>query len=769
MNDRVRNEITGGVVIGPAIMGRDITLRLPARVPAALLGLPPWSAAFTGRDAELAEVLETLAPHREDGGSAAVVVTAAAVGGLAGIGKTELAVQAARAALSRGWFPGGVLFVDMFGYDDDRRRDPAPVLDGLLRALGVPGEHVPPDGADRARLYASVLAEFAARGRRVLVVVDNAGTEDQARPLLPAAGGCAAIVTSRHTLGLLGARLLDLDVLGPAAAVDMLDRTLRVARPRDTRVADRPHDAAEIARMCGHLPLALRIVAALLAEDPARPLSAIAADLRGPHPLEELRYAETAVRTAFELSYRRLDGEQARVFRLLPLNPGPEVSTRAAAILAGVDDAAARRTLEGLARAHLVERGTGYGRWRTHDLVRRFADDHGRLRAAADGREAAQSRLYDHYLTRTGAAVARLAPQNQVVDGFPDQRKALEWLDAEYPNLRATVLTAGSGHPEVALNLVLALPHFLDRRRRFNDWITLAGLARAAARHLGDSRGEGRALNGLGLALRQTRRFHEAIAAHQDAARLFQEIGDRYGEASALNNLSLVLRELRRFDEAVAVLRQDLEICRDLHDHYAEGLVLNNLGLALREARRPEEAVTVCRDAVRIFQDLGDAHGESSALNNLGMALREVGRFDEAVAVLGQDLEICRSSEDRHGEAQSLNALGLVSRELGRLEAAVTAHRDGAQIFRELDDRHGEAQSLNALALALRELGRYEEAVTAHLDAAGIFRDLDDRHGADVALGDLARTREARRSAGALISNVGGHEDERDGAPGAGA
>ncbi|MBC6459943.1 ATP-binding protein [Actinomadura sp. HBU206391] len=747
MTDRIRNEISGGVVIGPAIMGRDITLRLPAPVPPALAGLPPGSAAFTGRDAELAEVLETLAPGGESGGPAAVVVTAAAVGGLAGVGKTELAVQAARAALSRDWFPGGVLFVDMFGYDDARRRDPGQVLDGMLRALGVPGQHVPPDGDDRGRLYASVLAEFAARGRRILVVIDNASTGEQARPLLPADGACAAIVTSRHTLGLLGARLLDLDVLTPAAAVDMLDRTLRVARPHDTRVTDHPHGAAEVARVCGHLPLALRIVAALLAEDPSRPLSAMAAELRGPRPLEELQYAEKAVRKAFELSYRRLDGEQARVFRLLALNPGPEVATEAAAVLAGLDDAVARRTLEGLAHAHLVDRGTGYGRWRTHDLVRRFADDHGRHQAAADGREAALTRLDDHYLTTTGAAIARLARQDGAADKFPDQRTALEWLDTEYPNLRATVLTAGGGRPEVALNLTLALAHFLDRRRRFNDWIALAHLARAAARELGDVRGEGRALNGLGLALRQTRRFEEAVTAHQDAARLFQGIGDRYGEASALNNLSLVLRELRRFDEAITVLRQDLEICRELADPYAEGLVLNNLGLALREDRRPGEAVTVCRDALRIFQDLGEAYGESSALNNLGMALRELGRFDEAVAVLGQDLEICRASEDRHGEAQSLNALGLALRELGRPEEAVAAHRDGADIFRELDDRHGEAGSLNALGLALRELGRFEEAVIAHRAAAGIFRDLDDRHGEGVALDDLARTRETRWSA----------------------
>ena len=255
-----------------------------------------------------------------------------------------------------------MLFVDLFGYDPARKLDPGQALEGFLHALAIPGEHIPPHTQDRARLYASVLAAYAREGRRILVVIDNAATHEQAKPLLPAEPASAAIVTSRDTLGLLGARLLDLDTLAPGDAADMLDRVLRVSRPGDARVTDHPADAARIARLCGGLPLALRIVAALLSENPDRPLAEMATDLDDERTrLDELSYADTAVRAAFDLSYRRLDSDRARLFRLLTINPGPEISTEAAAVLADVDQPSARRGLEALARAHLIDHGSSYG------------------------------------------------------------------------------------------------------------------------------------------------------------------------------------------------------------------------------------------------------------------------------------------------------------------------------------------------------------------------------------------------------------------------
>lgn len=405
------NEMTGGIVIGPAIMGRDITVTLPAQVPLALSGLPAASPAFTGRKEDLAKALEVLAPPEPGSGSgdtAAVVVTA--VGGMGGVGKTELAVQAAHIALSRSWFPGGVLFADLFGYDEDRRRDPSQVLEGMLRALGVPGEHVPPDRDGRVRMYGSILAEFAARGRRVLVVADNTNTGHQVSMLLPTDGVSAAIVTSRHTLGMLNARLLDLNVLPQDEAERMLGRVVEVARPGDTRVANHPGDVAALVGACGRLPLAVRIVGALLAEDPALQAAQLTYELGELPPLEGLRYGGDGVAKALALSYRALTNEQQRMFRMLTINPGPDTSTAAAAILAGLAEPAARQILKDLARAHLIERGEVYGRWRMHDLIRQYATSLQDQHADSDGRDEALTRLLEFYLATTRAAAAHLDP-----------------------------------------------------------------------------------------------------------------------------------------------------------------------------------------------------------------------------------------------------------------------------------------------------------------------------------------------------------------------
>ena len=282
-------------------------------------------------------LLDILAPNSIEcsddvaltGTSSASTVVLAAVGGLAGIGKTELAIQAARTALDRGWFPGGVLFVDMLGYDPDRALDPGQALEGFLLALAIPGEHIPRQTQDRARLYASVLAAYAREGRRVLVVIDSVATHEQAKPLLPAEPTTMAIVTSRNTLGLLDARLLDLDTLAPTDATKMLDRVLRMKRSSDARVTNSPADAVRIAELCGGLPLALRIIAALLSENLNRTLAEMAKDLDDERTrLDELSCGNTAVRAAFDLSYRRLDLNHARLFRLLAHQAGRRRSTR---------------------------------------------------------------------------------------------------------------------------------------------------------------------------------------------------------------------------------------------------------------------------------------------------------------------------------------------------------------------------------------------------------------------------------------------------------
>lgn len=408
-SEEISNTISGGSFSGPVLLGRelhDITFvitQIPT-APVALAQLPRLPAGFTGREAELELVANLLDPA---GDAQAVVV---GVTGLAGVGKTTLAIHAAHAAQAAGWF-GGVLFIDLHGYDQAQVQ-PRQALDALLQALGVSGEHVPEDIERRAGLYRSLLAR---RDEPVLVVLDNARNEEQVRPLLPGPGPHRVIATSRHTLSGLGARLLDVTVLDQAAAVGLLKKVLREARPGDERVSIDAEATTRLAEVCGGLPLALQVTAALLIDDPALSARELADRLSdGVTRLQALSYDDgsgsgaPSVAAAFELSYRQLDTEAALLFRLLPLDPGPDLSTAAAGALAGWPPHRVRTVLGRLAKAHLVEAdSTGPEHWRMHDLVRLYAKQLSDESGAVDDHNGAIRRL-DRYRSETPVPATRL-------------------------------------------------------------------------------------------------------------------------------------------------------------------------------------------------------------------------------------------------------------------------------------------------------------------------------------------------------------------------
>ena len=330
--------------------------------------------------------------------------------------------------------------------------------------------------------------------------------------------------------------------------------------------------AGRLAGTCGGLPLALRIAGALLAADPALTAAELAGELGDEvGRLKALAYDDgggtsaPSVAAAFELSYRQLDVAAGLLFRLLPVNPGPDVCTAAAAALAGWSSGEARRVIRRLAQAHLVEPSSGAGRWRMHDLLGLYARELSDAEAAADQREQCWDRLLGYYMSNTRAADdhLRALPGKEVPAGFAGLDDALAWLDAERPNLVvAVVLAAGTGRDQVALNLPLALCEYLSWRRRFDDWIAVLQISRDAAHRLGSPVNEGAALNNLGVALREVRRFEEAVTACQDAAAIFREAGDRHGEGRALNNLGVALVEVRRFEEAVTACQDAAAIFR---------------------------------------------------------------------------------------------------------------------------------------------------------------------------------------------------------------
>ena len=673
-------DFRGGEFRGP-FTARKVEYHQHGPAPTALDSLPPKAAGFTGRGDQLAELLGAFDP---DGGEVPGAVLVAAVSGLGGVGKTALAVEAVHAACDKGWFPGGVLFVNLHGYDDDHVTAEQ-ALEDLLRALGTPPEHIP-NGVDaRAALYRSVLAARERELGAVLVLADNASSAEQVRPLHPGGVRHRLLATSRSKLPQLGARLLPLGELSPEEAYDLLDRALRIAAPGDARVTNESGAAAELALLCGYLPLALQIAAALLVLDRDKPVVELVAELaESGDRLQHLDDGERSVRAAFDLSYRRLPAEQARLLRLLALAPGPEVTAEVVAVLDGAD-AAPVRVLDALCRAHLVERGSGRGRWRLHDLVRAFGV--GVVKGDAglwEEGETARELVLKFYCRWARAADGRLRwlSGRPVPERFMDRVSALAWLDAERAGLVAVMQWAlEERYTDTAVGLSQYLAEYLYWRRSFDDLITVCVVAREAAHRAGSRAGEARAWNNLGMALRETGRAEQAIDAHARARDLHQAVGDRSREAGAWDNLGIALRQAGRAEEAI-----DAHTCaRDLFQVVGDRLrgagAWDNLGSALRQAGRAEEAIDAHTCARDLFQVVGDRLRGAIAWNNLGNALWEVGRAEEAVEAYEKALEGFREFEDWYGTGQTLFNLALTHQHAARPTEARTHYLQSADAY----------------------------------------------------------------------------------------
>ncbi|GLY95460.1 tetratricopeptide repeat protein [Actinoplanes sp. NBRC 103695] len=666
------NQITDGVFFSSVVMGRDVRVVLPAEVRPALTGLPPPTTVFTGRDEQVELLLSALRPGREAG---ALLVSA--VAGMGGVGKTELVLHVADRALR--WFSGGVLFVDMFGYDPERRLSAGDALLGWLQAVGVPGEHIPASEQDRSRLWRSVLDAYVRDDRRLLLIIDNVADEGQVRPLLPTDARVPVLITSRHTLD-LDARLHDLDTLDVAAAVALIREVIAGRRgPADPRLSE-PADS--LAEVCAGLPLALRIVAALLADRPRLTPDELAGQLRADDVrLDALARQQSAVRATFDLSYRQLAEDQARLFRLLPLNPGPDIATAAASVLAGVGE----DVLADLHRAHLIEEPVA-GRWRMHDLVRLYAA----TLPSPDGPEA-RERLYRFYVSRTQAATRYLWREGESpeTEEFPERDAALAWLDAEHRNLVSVCVTAHHQRlPEISWELALALGRFLDVRRHNADAIATAMIARDLGERRDDLHEKGVAWNLLGLALMRVRRLDESIAMLSRARAAFRETGDVIREANSLSNLGGGLRAVGRTEEAVVALTEADEKFRSATGgHPTGGHASNNLGGALRELGRIDESITAHERARDVFRQLGDEHGEAQAWNALGITFREAGRVDEALAAHLRARDVFRAFADRHREAVALCDVGTALVRAGRAGEAHDYWAAAAEAFAETGEQ----------------------------------------------------------------------------------
>jgi len=690
--------------------------------------LPRDVPGFTGREEEL-DRLAGLA----EGGS--VVVTA--IGGTAGVGKTALAVHAAHRLLPE--FPDGHLYADLRGYTAGQSpAGPGEVLEVFLRRLGVPGDDIPAGVEERSGLLRQLLA-----ARRVLLLLDNAGSEAQVRPLLPGAGGSLVLITSRSVLpGLEVDERIGLDVLTEGEATALLAGLIGAQR-----AAAEPGAVSQVRDWCGCLPLALRIAGQLLAAHPAWPVARLAQLLADERDrMGQLSAGDLQVRAAFAVSYRQLADGDARLFRLLGLHPGPDFDVAAAASLAGIEPGAAGEVLDRLVLASLVSEDAA-GRFGMHDLLRLFA--RGTCQEADDQatRDAAEARLVGYYAElaeslyscldpRLRSAAARAAEQAE--GSLPSPREALAMFETGRLSMLAAVgLAAQRGWDEQVWQLSESMRESLTLLRYLDDLLTVQEAALAAARRAGDTAAEGRALNNLGGAYGELWRFEEAIGCYRDALVICRETADRHGEGGTLNNLGEAYRQLRRFEEAIGCYQDALVICRETGDRYGEGIALNNLGLVYGELRRFEEAIGCYQDALVICRETADRHGEGQTLNNLGLVYAELRRLEEAIGCYQDALVICRETGDRHGEGQTLNNLGLVYAELRRLEEATGCYQDALVICRETGNRHGEGATLANLGAAYQRLRRLEEATGCYQDALVICRETGNRHGEGQTLNNL--------------------------------
>ncbi len=656
---------------GPGAAPDSVPVPGPATVLPRPAQLPPPSASFTGRGRELAALdgfaaEVTAGPGPAAGAEAAtgpgpaaapVAATVLTVSGTAGVGKSTLVVQWAHRV--RGRFPDGQLYADLHGFSAGPPLSAHTVLARFLRALGVPGPHVPSAPDEAAALYRSMLAD-----RRVLVVLDNAHSAEQVRPLLPGGPQCLTAVTGRTSLAGLtardGARSLALDLMPATDAVALLDRVIG-----DERTRAEPAAAAELATLCGRLPLALAIAASRLAVRPGLTVADQVAELRDAEDrlgaLEIEEDTASTVRAAFDLSYRALPTRAQDLFRLFALGPAPDLCAAAAAALCGERTSAVRPVLGRLTTAHLLT-NEGRDRYRMHDLLRLYAAERAAAETGAAERAAARERLYSWYLNHTDAAVRMLTPHRQRTGfprpgswyeppGFATAAEARKWCESEHTHLMGVVReAAGHGLDDFAWRLPLALGGYFFVSPHLDDREEAARLAVGAARRCGDRYGEGHARNDLATALVTVGRLDDGLAELLRARSLLASAGDPVGEAVVIGNLGghslhtgAPERAREYFRQALALLLSQPE---DRRDDWVIGVSETNLGLAAMLAGDTGEAGEHLYRALDRHRSTRDPVMESVTLFHLGDHHRRLGRPEQAAACLHRALAVIDATSE---------------------------------------------------------------------------------------------------------------------------
>ncbi|HEV2374700.1 MAG TPA: BTAD domain-containing putative transcriptional regulator [Streptosporangiaceae bacterium] len=697
--------------------------------------LPADVRAFTGREADLAELDRLLQGSTGDGndaaghGSAPSAMMVAAVSGTAGVGKTALVVRWAHRVAPK--FPDGQLYVNLRGYDPGTPVSAADALAQFLRALGVTDAEIPLAEDERAARYRSLVA-----GKQLLVVLDNAATVDQVRPLLPGAATVMVVVTSRDSLaGLVavdGAHRLVLGRLNNPDTMALLRALI------GERVDADPAAAKSLAGKCAKLPLALRVAAELAAARPDTPLAELVAELAGqPGPLGLLDTGDPygAPATVFSWSYRYLPPHAAAMFRLLGLHPGAAWDRHAAAALAGATLAETSRLLAVLARAHLIA-PIGPDRYEMHDLLRAYAASLAASHDSAEDRQAALNRLFDYYLATSAVAVGALEvryhgpeppPVHTPVPAFDSAEAALTWLDAEVATLTAVATyAAASGWPSYTTRLAVILRHYLNDRYTYA--LALYDLALEAARRSGDPGGEAEALIGMGLAHHRQGRTELAAACNQQALDISRETGHRLQLARALCNIGIDHAQQGDFQQAAECNQQALALFHELGSSTGEVSQLVNLGVIYFRQGRDQQAFDCHKKALLLAREIGFRNGEVAALVNLGDACHRMGQDQQASDYLEEALTLSRSIGSAPLEGHALAKLSEARRRRGEFAQAAEYSQLALAICRDAGDREGEIEALSSAAATFLDTGDPAQARACYAAALHAARQSGDRY-----------------------------------------
>ncbi|GAA0834254.1 BTAD domain-containing putative transcriptional regulator [Streptosporangium amethystogenes subsp. fukuiense] len=717
--------------------------------------LPSDIARFTGRKDDLRQLDLMLSTGK--GGVPAMVITS--IAGTAGIGKTALATHWGHRVA--GLFPDGQLYVNLRGYSQGQPVAAAQALHRLLRGLGVAVEEIPQEVDERETLYRSLLAD-----RRVLVVLDNAASPDQVRPLLPGSPSCKVIITSRDSLRGLwvthDVRGMTLDVLSADEARDLLVAILGTERVRGEAEA-----LSQLARLCGHLPLALRLAAAHLTGQPSLSVDDMVARLRDENPLVALDIGEdphSGVRAAFELSYRALPETARRVFRLMGFHPGPDIGVDAVLVLAGLPSSEGRAAIDRLVAAHLIQRGEG-GRLAMHDLVRVYARDRGDQHDPATDRRDALSRLFEWYLHTADEAMNSIdpgrltmlhdvSPEARIGKKFTQSNDASEWLEAEYQSLVAVIGHCSSyGWPVHAWKMARTLSRFFYFQDRIEDWLVSHEQALTAARELGDRRAEAEVLGSLAYANVFAGNHEEYLNLQWRVLELCQAAGNRKGEAKALCDVGYGLLRIGRLPQAIEACLRSLEVEKATGARPSATGGLYRLAIAYKQVGRLEEALDCLRECLLHVREKGDRRNENEGyiLIHLGEVQNGLGHTEDALRSHLEAFGIGRQAGNSRLEADALNNLGRGYRRQGRYLEAVEHHEKALMRARELRNRELECDVLIALGRTFLAMGEHDDALDNHqaalklsVDIKYVYFEGHAHKGLAEALDGLGREEEAR-------------------------